>query len=156
MPDVFSLNDFSQPNAHSCLLWDLLAAPFTPPLLSSLVYLFYLRLHAIHRTRPPNPIDVHPFLQKKGGGTTYKHQSSASLAHFPWVVRPWQNRQVKALLPFLCTKKQLIYVSETGCSGRPSHCICGSFPVKLTQKGRLHCCPVITIMCGIHVGNCNS
>lgn len=142
MPGVFPLNDFSQPNAHGRLPQDLLTAPFTPPPPSlSPHHLFHLRLYATPQNRlmqPPPP--------------RTRPQSSSFPVHIPWADRPWQQHAGKgAAPPFLGTKKQLIYVSETGCLGRPSFCICGSLSVELTQRARVHCCPVITVMCRIHV-----
>lgn len=49
MPNVFPLNDFSHTNAHSCLPWDLLMAPFTS-ISPSPQNLFHLSLHEIPQT----------------------------------------------------------------------------------------------------------
>ena len=92
---------------------------------------------------PPPPPHTH---------TRPQSSSSSSFAHIPWANHPWQQRAGKgAAPPFLGTKKQLIYVSETGCLGRPSYCVCGSLSVELTWTAGAHCCPVITVMCSIHV-----
>lgn len=82
--------------------------------------------------------------------------SSFFPVHVPWADRPWQQHTGKdAAPPFLGTKKQLIYVSETGCLERPSYCVCGSFSAELTlfflPRAWVHCCLVITVMCRIHV-----
>lgn len=144
MPGVFPLNDFSQPNAHGRLPRDLLTASFTPPSLSP-HHLFHLRLYATPQTWPPPPPDVAP-------PSCTRPRSSYFPVHVPWAVRPWQQHAGKgAAPPFLGTKKQLIYVSETGCRERPSYCVCGSLSAELTRRARVHCCPVITVMCRIHV-----
>lgn len=141
MPGVFPLNDFSQPNAHGRLPQDLLTAPFTPPPLAI--------------TPPPIPPQALCDTPKQADAAPpprTRPQSSSFPVHIPWADRPWQQHAGKgAAPPFLGTKKQLIYVSETGCLGRPSFCICGSLSVELTQRARVHCCPVITVMCRIHV-----
>lgn len=134
MPDVFSLNDFSQPNAHSCLLWDLLAAPFTPPSLSSPVYRLYLSLRTMskadHQIRLMSPLPKEKkWIQKNKKNiqtpglllscTPLGCQSLAELAGEGTASISVYNKAIN-----LCLHK--------GSSGRPSHCVCGSFPVKLT------------------------
>lgn len=57
MLGVFPLNDFSQPNAHCFLPWDLLTAPFTPPTISP-HHLFNPRLYGTPQNRLPYPPDV--------------------------------------------------------------------------------------------------
>lgn len=87
---------------------------------------------------------------------THTHQSSSPVVFPPSGLSPsWQKQAGEDTAPFLGTKKQLIYVYETGCLGRPFLCVCGSLPVKLTQRVRDYCCPVITTMYRMHVGNCN-
>lgn len=79
-------------------------------------------------------------------------RSSYFSVHVPWAVHPWQREAGKGAAPlFLGTKKQLIYVSETGCLERPPYCVCGSLSDELKRGAGVHCCPVITVMCRIHV-----
>ena len=64
----------------------------------------------------------------------HTHTHSCSLSQIPWADWPLQEKAGESTAPpFLGTKKQLIYVSETRCLGRPSLCVCGSPPVKLRE-----------------------
>lgn len=126
MPNVFLLNDFSQLDAHSCLPWDPLAAPFTPPSPSS-QYLFHLWFHEIPQTGHKTLTDVS--LHTPPPHTHIHTRAPPLLLTHPPLSPSWQRQAGEGTAPFLGTKKQLIYVYETSCLGRPSHCVCGSLPV---------------------------
>lgn len=139
MPGVFPLNDFSQLNAHGRLPRDLLTAPFTPPSLSPL-HLFHLRLCTTPKPRPPT-LDV------ADPPPSTRPRSSSIPARFPWAA---QHAGTGAAPPFLGTKNQLIYVSESGrLEGLPFVFVDLSLSSRL--RVTVHCCPVITAMCRIHV-----
>lgn len=65
-------------------------------------------------------------------------------------MRPWQQRAGKGCASISGDKEAInLRVGDRLPEKGPSHCVCGSLFAELIRKAKIHCCPVITVMCRI-------